>query len=167
MSRKEDFFQTLEASTPALRRYARALLVGASAGETDDLVHAALGAIAKRLRSKELQPADASEARLAAYASLNDFALRHARAFSPVADPHKSAIAQSLAELPLDERMTLLLVALEGFSYDDAGRILQSTRETMVTRLSRARAALASMEIKALAVSDGPRRVGAHLRLVK
>ncbi len=58
---------------------------------------------------------------------------------SPVVDE----LGLRLAALNLEEREALLLVVLENFSYGQASHILRISRGMLISRLSRARAALA------------------------
>jgi RNA polymerase sigma-70 factor (ECF subfamily) len=170
MGKREDFLQALDAATPALRRYARALCAGAGAGPAaaDDLVQAALERAGARIRAKDMRPANDGEARFSAYAALTELAGRELRGAAPARpSPRLPAIVHGLADLPFDERAALLLVALEGFGYDDAARVTGASREATLARLMRARAALAGLELRPLAPSDGARRAPAHLRVVK
>ncbi|HEY4334018.1 MAG TPA: sigma-70 family RNA polymerase sigma factor [Ilumatobacteraceae bacterium] len=48
-------------------------------------------------------------------------------------------VARALARLPLDQRAALLLVDAQGFSYDDAARVLDVAPGTVASRLNRAR----------------------------
>ncbi len=51
-------------------------------------------------------------------------------------------IQQGLSTLPPDQRMTLVLVDIEGFSYEDAAQATDTNVGTVKSRLSRARAHL-------------------------
>ncbi len=53
-----------------------------------------------------------------------------------------ATIQRGLATLPHDQRMTLVLVDIEGVSYEDAADALATNVGTVKSRLSRARAAL-------------------------
>ena len=53
-----------------------------------------------------------------------------------------ATIQRGLATLPNDQRMTLVLVDIEGLSYEDAADTLATNVGTVKSRLSRARAAL-------------------------
>ncbi|MDE2579019.1 MAG: hypothetical protein KGL46_09460 [Hyphomicrobiales bacterium] len=83
----------------------------------------------------------------------------HEGALRPVVGAARDIVAFVQA-LPLEEREALLVVALGGFSYGAAARILAAPRAVVVTRLARARAALDAAERGPVA------RVG-HLRIVK
>lgn len=54
----------------------------------------------------------------------------------------RSDLARALAGLPPEERAAVLLVDAQGFSYDEAGRVLAVPAGTIASRLNRARAAL-------------------------
>jgi RNA polymerase sigma-70 factor (ECF subfamily) len=54
-------------------------------------------------------------------------------------------MSRALDRLPDDQRETLLLVALEGVSYEEAATILSIPIGTVMSRLSRARAALRAL----------------------
>ncbi|MGZ5917843.1 MAG: sigma factor-like helix-turn-helix DNA-binding protein [Methyloceanibacter sp.] len=56
---------------------------------------------------------------------------------------HDALTASFLGHLPPQQRSTLLLVYGEGFDYDDAGRVLDSSPDTIAARLIRASARLA------------------------
>ena len=52
-------------------------------------------------------------------------------------------VSAAIAALPAEQRAVLLLVAVEGYGYQDAAEILGTPPGTVASRLSRARAALA------------------------
>jgi hypothetical protein len=164
MSRKAGILEGLGGIVPALRRYSRALAAGAGHALADDLVQGALQNVGARIRARELRPADLAEARLEAYAALTALA---AKRLGPAARPapRHPAIVQALAELPFEDRAALLLVSLEGLGYDAAARVLATSREALLTRLMRARAALALDG--AHSPDAGARRQVSHLRVVK
>ncbi len=74
-------------------------------------------------------------------------------------------LCAALGGLRLDEREALLLVALEGFSYTQAARILHISRGGLMARLGRARARL--VEALCDAPAPAPARRAVHLRVVK
>jgi RNA polymerase sigma-70 factor (ECF subfamily) len=166
MGKPEDFDETLERLTPGLRRYARALLAGAANDAADDLVQAALQATADET------PADAEGAaadlRVDLYTALTTAAQRRLRSL-PAARPslRQPAIMHRLADLPFEERETLLLVALEGFGYDEVARITRADRAVALMRLMRARSALTALDRRPTGGADVGRRHGSHLRVVK
>ena len=164
MSQKGDLFQKIEAATPALRRYARALCCGGGPAAADELVQAAIEQAAAKVRSRE--PSDGAAARHCAYRALTALG-REKCAGLAATGPRQPAVVQALADLPYEERASLLLVALEGFSYEAAARIADTSREAFVARLMRARAALSLLDLRPSAPSDGARRAGGHLRIVK
>jgi DNA-directed RNA polymerase specialized sigma24 family protein len=170
MGDKEALFAEVEEATPALRRFARALCVTAGAVAADDLVQSAIEKAAEAIRERRLSGGEPGAARLCAYRALALAAREELSGFEVAKIPARQpAIAQGLASLPFEERAAILLVALEGFSYAAAAEIAGTRRETLVTRLMRARAALSTLDLRPPAPSDGQRRAGAHphLRLVK
>jgi len=68
-----------------------------------------------------------------------------------------AALDRALALLPDEQRTVLLLVGLEGFSYAEAARILDTPIGTVISRLSRGRQQL--RELLEAADSPGLRRV--------
>jgi len=166
MGSKEDLFLGLEAVTPALRRYARALCAGADASVADDIVQTAADRVAAQIRGRDLR--EDSQTRAAAYRLLTSTArekLHGLVAARPAL--RQPAILHGLADLPFEERAVLLLVALEGFSYDLAAEAVGTSREAIVMRLMRARAALATIDLRTPAPTNSLRRAGPHLRVVK
>lgn len=65
-----------------------------------------------------------------------------ASAFEPAGleggDGHLPEIADILAKLPPQQRSAVLLIYGEGFSYEEAGRILDTPVQTVIARVSRA-----------------------------
>ena len=53
-----------------------------------------------------------------------------------------SFIQKSLSTLPTDQRMVLILVDIQQFSYEEAARVLKTPVGTVKSRLSRAREAM-------------------------
>lgn len=168
MGKKDEFFETLETSTPGLRRYARALFAGVGPTTADEFVHSAIQNLAAQLRAREVRAANEGDARVRLFRVLTDLAARKMRSgVGPRPSARYPAIVHGLADLPFDERATLLLVVLEGFGYDDAARIMGATRETTVARLMRARGVLSGLDLRPRAAPDGPHRTSSHLRVVK
>jgi RNA polymerase sigma-70 factor, ECF subfamily len=167
MGKNEEHFQQLEALTPALRRLARALASGAGVAAADELVQAALQRIGGQIRARELKPADAAQTRFFAYAALVDVAGRQLRGAppQPTGSRHPE-IVHGLADLPYDERATLMLVALEGFNYEDAAKLTGASLDQAMARLMRARAALTALG-RPSTPQEGARRAASHLRVVK
>lgn len=59
-----------------------------------------------------------------------------------------AAIQNGLTTLPADQRVTLILVDIEGLSYDEAAETMQTNVGTVKSRLNRARAALRDFLVK-------------------
>jgi RNA polymerase sigma-70 factor (ECF subfamily) len=76
-------------------------------------------------------------------------------------------LLDGLADLTLDEREALLLVAVEQFSYAQASQILQVSQAGLVARLAQARNRLGAVLTAASYPPDPGTRRGSHLRLVK
>jgi RNA polymerase sigma-70 factor (ECF subfamily) len=165
MGKPDDFAETLERLTPGLRRYARALLAGANNDLADELVQAALDTTADEART---DGAAALDLRADLYVALTNAAqrrLRSAAAHRP--SLRQPAIMHRLADLAFEERETLLLVALEGFTYDEVARITRTDRPVVMMRLMRARSALTALDRRPTPGADAGRRPGPHLRVVK
>jgi RNA polymerase sigma-70 factor (ECF subfamily) len=142
------FRQGIEASIPALRRYARALTRDAETA--DDLVQDTL---VRALRSEHLFHGGAIRSWLyTILTNLNRNRLRSlARrpAISSIDDndaPDASGpeagsrdIERALAELVEDQRSALLLVVLEGLSYREVAEVQGVPIGTVMSRLARAR----------------------------
>jgi len=154
-----DFLDEIETCVPALRRYARALT--RNADRADDLVQDCLErAIRKRGLFQPTGPVQAWLFRILVNLWRN--ALRSERrrgdhvAYDallvepsiPAPQPGRLALGEmhrALDRLPDDQRETLLLVVLEGVSYQEAAAILGIPIGTVMSRLSRARAALRAL----------------------
>jgi hypothetical protein len=164
MGKRTEILEGLSGATPALRRYSRALCVGAGQTVSDELVQNALQSVAARIRARELRPADFQEARIETYGALTVLA---AKRLADAARPGsgRPPIVHDLAELPFDERAALLLISLEGFGYEAAARVVGATQETLLVRLKRARAALGVENPRT--ADSGARRSATHLRVVK
>lgn len=166
MGTSDDFDETLEKLTPGLRRYARALLAGSANDAADELVQAALQTTADESRPET--PRAALDVRADLYIALTNAALRKLRSgatFRP--SLRQPAIMHRLADLPFEERETLLLVALEDFTYDEVARITRTDRPVVLMRLMRARSALTALDHRPSTGTDGGRRASSHLRVVK
>jgi len=160
------FRQNVEATIPALRRYARALTRDTDIA--DDLVQDTL---VRALRSEHLfHGGDVRSWLYTILTNLNRNRLRSlARrpALTPIEDsdaPDSSGpeaggrdIERALAALVEDQRVALLLVVLEGLSYREVAEVQGVPIGTVMSRLARARA-----QIKAYL--DGERPV---LRRIK
>jgi RNA polymerase sigma-70 factor (ECF subfamily) len=143
------FQQGIEATIPALRRYARALTRNAETA--DDLVQDTL---VRALRSEHLF--HGGELRSWLYTILTNLNRNRLRALARrptvlAIDDHDSAgasgaetggrdIERALAGLVEDQRSTLLLVVLEGLSYREVAEVQGVPIGTVMSRLARARA---------------------------
>ena len=143
------FRQDIQATIPALRRYARALTRDAEIA--DDLVQDTL---VRALRSEHLfHGGDIRSWLYTILTNLNRNRLRSlARrpALTPIEDndaPDSSGpeaggrdIERALAALVEDQRVALLLVVLEGLSYREVAEVQGVPIGTVMSRLARARA---------------------------
>jgi RNA polymerase sigma-70 factor (ECF subfamily) len=143
------FRQGIQATIPALRRYARALTRDAEVA--DDLVQDTL---VRALRSEHLfHGGDIRSWLYTILTNLNRNRLRSlARrpAVKPIEDadaPDSSGpeaggrdIERALAALVEDQRVALLLVVLEGLSYREVAEVQGVPIGTVMSRLARARA---------------------------
>ncbi|WP_375268733.1 RNA polymerase sigma factor [Phenylobacterium sp.] len=170
-----DMGRLIEPVIPGLRRYANALV--RDRAEADDLVQDCLERAVARWGQRRAD----SDTRSWLYAILHNLAVSRWRALrrrgtmAPIqtVDPAflsmaptqehelaRSDVLRALDQLPDEQRAVILLVTVEGLSYDETARILSVPLGTVMSRLSRGRARLAS----AMA-DDGP--VRSHLRAVK
>jgi RNA polymerase sigma-70 factor (ECF subfamily) len=169
--------EAIETLTPGLRRYARALTGLGNAA--DEVVQATL----MRTIEEERRWRD-DELKTRVYGTLTQLnrqrqrtlAVRRQRealqgrggaAVKP--GSRREAISKALDGLATEEREALLLVVLEGCSYQEAAEIIGAPKATLVARLMRARAALAAAQ--GIDPRSRPNlassRTAAHLRLVK
>jgi RNA polymerase sigma-70 factor (ECF subfamily) len=166
-----DILHEIEVLVPALRRYARALT--RDIDRADDLVQDCLErAIAKRGLFRPSGPVRAWLFTI--LVNLHRNSLRGARRRGDVVDfdsvpepsvpapqPGHLALAEldrAIGTLPLDQKEALLLVTLEGLSYQEAATILDIPIGTLMSRLGRARATLKALT----GIPSEP-----HLRTVK
>jgi RNA polymerase sigma-70 factor (ECF subfamily) len=169
--------EAIETLTPGLRRYARALS-GLGNG-ADEIVQATL----MRTLEEERRWRD-DELKMRVYGTLTQLNRQRQRAqavrrqgeapsgrSAPPVKPgsRREAISKALDVLATEEREALLLVIIEGFSYQEAAEIIGAPKATLVARLMRARAGLAAAQgVEARSRSNrGAQRNAAHLRLVK
>ncbi|MDB5541062.1 MAG: RpoN [Devosia sp.] len=154
-----DFLDEIEATVPALRRYARALT--RNADRADDLVQDCLErAIRKRNLFVPTGPLQAWLFRILINLWRNDLRFErrrgdHVPIDSLVSEPSvppaqhgRIALAEmsrAIDRLPDDQREAVLLVVLEGLSYQDAAGVLGIPAGTLMSRLGRARAALRTL----------------------
>ena len=143
------FRQDIQATIPALRRYARALTRDAEIA--DDLVQDTL---VRALRSEHLfHGGDIRSWLYTILTNLNRNRLRSLSrrpAHSPIEDEDAPAspgpeaggrdIERALATLVDDQRVALLLVVLEGLSYREVADVQGVPIGTVMSRLARARA---------------------------
>jgi RNA polymerase sigma-70 factor (ECF subfamily) len=143
------FKQKIEATIPALRRYARALTRDSDVA--DELVQDTL---VRALRSEHLFQGD--EVRSWLYTILTNLNRNRLRSLArrptlvPIEDNDAPAFAgpetgqrdieRALATLVDDQREALLLVVLEGLSYREVAEVQGVPIGTVMSRLSRARA---------------------------
>ena len=150
-----DFLDQIEACTPALRRYARALTRNIDLA--DDLVQDCLErAISRRGLFRPTGPVRAWLFTI--LLNLHRNTLRSSRRrgetvdldsvpepSTPAPQPGHLALAEmarAVEALPLEQKEALLLVALEGLAYQEAADILRIPIGTLMSRLGRARASL-------------------------
>ncbi|HHN66524.1 MAG TPA: sigma-70 family RNA polymerase sigma factor [Thermopetrobacter sp.] len=149
-----DFLERIEGHIPALRRFARGLTRDAE--RADDLVQDCLE---RAIRHRRLwRPGGALKSwllRIMLNIWRNDLRAARSRprlvAVDDPATPPAQTAALELAELmravaalPPEQRAALLLVAVEGLSYAEAANLLNIPRGTLMSRLYRARRALAA-----------------------
>lgn len=155
-SQRNGFDERLVAEIPHLRRYARSLTRGHGPTEADDLVQTCIErALAK---AHTWDPDINLRARL--------FAIMHNLFVSAVRRPVREfqlplnpevpdsshmrqesymelrALSQALDQLPAEQREAVVLVALEGMTYEEVSEILRVPIGTVRSRLSRGREAL-------------------------
>jgi RNA polymerase sigma-70 factor (ECF subfamily) len=150
-----EFLDQVEACVPALRRYARALTRNADLA--DDLVQDCLERAISR--PSLFRPTGSLRAWLfTILLNLYRNGLRSSKRQGwmvdidaitepsiPAPQPGYIALAEmarAIDTLPLEQKEALLLIALEGMSYQEAAAILKIPLGTLMSRLGRARAAL-------------------------
>lgn len=150
------FLDEIEGCVPGLRRYARALT--RNADRADDLVQDCIErALRKRGLFRPTGPLQAWLYRMLLNLYRNGLRQTKRRGDHvpidtlliepaiPAPQPGRIALAEmsrAIDQLPDDQREALLLVVLEGMSYEEAAAILEIPAGTLMSRLSRARAAL-------------------------
>lgn len=167
----QQFLDEIEGCIPALRRYARALT--RDPDRADDLVQDCIErAIRKRRLWAPTGPLRAWLFRMLLNIYRNELRSSRRRGQSvpldeivepsiPAPQPGRIALAEmarALDRLPDEQREALLLVVLDGASYQEAAEIIGIPAGTLMSRLGRARAALRNLT----GASDEPR-----LRTVK
>ncbi|MBN8929042.1 MAG: RNA polymerase subunit sigma [Rhodospirillales bacterium 69-11] len=144
----------IEASLPALRRYAIALL--RNRDDADDLVHDCVVRALDKLHTRR----DDADVRAWLFTIMHNLFVSQLRRkrVRPVAEPleerHEDAHAaeagqdgplrwrdlmRALAQLPEEQRSVLLLVSVEDLSYAETATVLDVPIGTVMSRLSRAR----------------------------
>lgn len=151
-----EFHQLIEHQIPRLRRYARALTRNRE--RADDLVQDTLG----RALTKEKFWQPGTNLRAWLFAIMHNQNVNNVRRDSrvsevvdierisetmrattdPAASRKRFELERALAQLPLEQKQVILLVGLEGMSYEDAAGILSVPVGTVRSRLSRGRDAL-------------------------
>ena len=141
----------LERLIPSLRRYARGL--AGDRATADDLVQDCL--LRALDRERQFRGENLAGWVFAILTNISRSKLRSDRRQPPRgdlgevtgtsdADPAtRVAILAALAGLSVEQRQPLLLTAVEGFSYRETAEILKIPVGTVMSRISRARAALA------------------------
>lgn len=146
----------IEASIPALRRYAHALV--RDRDRADDLVQDCLeravanchtwrsdGPLQAWLfrilinRHRDLQRRTQSPGHLVA---VEDLLVEPSQSGSQDSHLDLREVHEAMGRLPYDQREALLLVVLEGKSFEEAADMLDIPKGTLMSRLARARAAL-------------------------
>ncbi len=152
----DSFLDEIEACVPALRRYARALT--RDADRADDLVQDCLErALNKRGLFRPIGPMRPwlfsillnllrNQARSARREGnplpLDSLSVEPAFAAPQIDRLALAETARAIETLASEQREALLLVVLEGFSYEEAAQILKIPKGTLMSRIARARAAL-------------------------
>jgi RNA polymerase sigma-70 factor (ECF subfamily) len=169
--------EDLNALTPRLRRYARALISGSPVpNETaDDLIQAtlmrAIGARHVGIASDLVIRLYATVTQLHREIAVSRQTMAAVGAGRPTLVPlptgpsngdQQTKLSGALLRLPLEDREAILLVGLEGFSHGEAARILRISRSVLIERLTQARTALDSH----LTTRPAPRPAASYLRLV-
>lgn len=144
----------IEASIPALRRFARALM--RDQDRADDLVQDCLErAVAKRHQWRGDGPVqawlfrillnryrDLHRPRPVHLVAIHDLTVEPAQDGGQEQSLALREVQDAIAQLPLDQREVLLIVALEGKSFDEAASLLDIPKGTLMSRLARGRATL-------------------------
>jgi len=150
--------QALLEALPRLRRFARSLV--GNRHDADDLVQATVERALERgmpeeqdvlrwsfrvcknlwideLRARSVRTAAAREPELADEPTVSGEAVA-------VGELALREVERAMATLPEEQRVVLSLVAVEGLSYRETAEVLETPIGTVMSRLSRARAALAA-----------------------
>lgn len=151
-----DFHDLLEAQIPRLRRYSRALTRDTQ--RADDLVQDTL--VRALMKQDRWEPGTNLRAwlftlmhnqyvnnvrranREAGTIDINDVSSSLVATTDPTASRQLYELERALGQLAAEQREAILLVGLEGFSYEDAATILAIPVGTVRSRLSRGRESL-------------------------
>ncbi len=153
-----DFGRLLEEQIPRLRRYARALTRNRSRDTADDLVQATL---VRALAKQHLFQPD-TDLRAWLFTLLHNQHVNDIRkemkwgnsvdvdhvsgglvaASDTSARRQLGELEEAIGKLPIEQRQVILLVGLEGMSYEEVAAILVVPVGTVRSRLSRGRSAL-------------------------
>lgn len=161
-----DILDEIETAIPALRRYAHALEPDRDAA--DDLVQDTLErALARRAQWRgdgsvrawlfcilQNRYRDTRRRPGPRLVPVDDLVAEPARPGAQEGQMALREVHAAMGRLPADQRAALLLVALEGLSFEEAAQVLGLPRGTLMSRLARARAAL-----RGLTGRDEPRKV--------
>lgn len=153
-------WERLEAELPALRRYALALTRDPTRAEdlVQDCLERALSRWWMRRRSVTMRPwlfrmmhnLHVSEwrrnSRRGPHEAIDDMIDPPS---IPAGQEHSAALNRTLEQvdgLPEEQRLALVLVAVEGLTYQEAAQVLDVPEGTVMSRISRARARLRDIE---------------------
>ncbi|MCE9650949.1 MAG: sigma-70 family RNA polymerase sigma factor [Parvibaculum sp.] len=150
-----DVIDGIEAHIKGLRRYAMALVGNSS--DADDLVQESLRRVLSYASTRDdilnwraylyttlhnVRIDNFSTSKAGHHLPLEDFAEEISCPPSQHAHVEYQDLRRALALLPMDQREVLLLVGLEGLSYREVAEALSIPLGTVMSRLSRGRAAL-------------------------
>jgi RNA polymerase sigma factor (sigma-70 family) len=147
----------MTACIPRLRRYARALVGNPAAADdlVQDTVERGWSRIAEWRRDREMRAwlfgimhnlhVDDLRARRLQTTALDDDMPEPAHMSNPAAGLEVRDMQAALDLLPVEQREILLLVGLEGMSYDQVAAALGMPLGTVMSRLSRGREKLRSL----------------------
>ena len=153
------FSDQLVAVLPRLRRFARGLT--GSAFEADDLVQAACErALTREHQFQEGTRFDSWMFRIVQTIWIDQIRARDVRKEEPEAEGERvgtnepmrrvearlglAEVSEALKQLPPEQRVALLLVTVDGLSYKEAAAVAEVPVGTIMSRLARARVALAA-----------------------
>ena len=158
LNRLARMLSNIEACIPALRRYAHALL--ANPQDADDLVHDTLARALGKLHTRREQ----GDVRAWLFAIMHNLFVSQVRRAKVRAlfesrhagnqvvqggqeeEVHQAELIRLLNRLPEEQRIVILLIAVEDLSYEEAARVLRIPVGTVMSRLARARERLRQMK---------------------